>query len=457
MGAVNFSVTQLPMPSFGFHGPRVSPAADTPQEEGSVPDSDVAATVPPSSQQLTDTDWGTYSLETLGLTASSLSFQSSDNGTQVSLQASQLEVDALAMTLRSDDGLIEFSLSSLTMRASQLSLSFAQDQRAERAQKFMHNMNGLAKGIGAPHGSRLAVSAEALSLRFTSSAIISETALNGFENGATKLAGFDSKVFTEFLVLFRTLLASSDQEASEFLEALNDFLEEMFGVASEEVEGDVQADVDAALASNVPEVPEGENSGSIQALFEQIEIRYTRVEVSIENGQQDKADPLVLDLDDDGVELTDAANAQQFDIYGNGTPVAVQMPTGGDAFLAIDRNGNGRIDGGKELFGDQHGAMNGFAELAKFDTNLDGVIDVSDMIYEQLLLFGDLDNDGTVRPDEFTSLSDAGIAAINLGYSQVAQALGGGNEIVQSSQFVRDDGSTGHAADILLRTFSVLA
>jgi len=416
MGAVNFSLSQLPIPNFGFQPPPVFPTADAQQEEGSPP-ADSAGTVLPSNQQLAGTNWATYSLESLSLNASRLALQSSDNGTQVNLQASQIEADALAMSLRSEDGLIEFSLSSLTMRASQLSLSFEQNQRAERAQKFMHNMNGLARGIGAP------------------------PALNGFENGATTLAGMDSSVFTEFLVLFRTLLTSSDQEGSEFLEALNTFLEEMFGVASDAAEGDVQADVDAALASEM--APQGENSGSIQALFEQIEIRYTRIEVQMEGGQPDKVDPLVLDLDDDGVELTDAANPQQFDIHGNGTPTAVQMPTGGDAFLAIDRNGNGRIDSGKELFGDQHGAANGFAELAKYDTNLDGVLDVTDKIYEQLLLFGDLDGDGKAQPDEFTKLSDAGITAINLRYQETAQALAGGNEIVQSSQFTR--------------TFSVLA
>jgi len=454
MGAVNFSLSQLPIPNFGFQPPPVFPTADAQQEEGSPP-ADSAGTVLPSNQQLAATNWATYSLESLSLNASRLALQSSDNGTQVNLQASQIEADALAMSLRSDDGLIEFSLSSLTMRASQLSLSFEQNQRAERAQKFVHNMNGLARGIGAPHASRLAVSAEALTLRFTSSAAISESALNGFENGATTLAGMDSSVFTEFLVLFRTLLTSSDQEGSEFLEALNTFLEEMFGVASDAAEGDVQADVDAALASEM--APQGENSGSIQALFEQIEIRYTRIEVQMEGGQPDKVDPLVLDLDDDGVELTDAANPQQFDIHGNGTPTAVQMPTGGDAFLAIDRNGNGRIDSGKELFGDQHGAANGFAELAKYDTNLDGVLDVTDKIYEQLLLFGDLDGDGKAQPDEFTKLSDAGITAINLRYQETAQALAGGNEIVQSSQFTREDGSTGHAADLMLQTFSVLA
>ena len=59
--------------------------------------------------------------------------------------------------------------------------------------------------------------------------------------------------------------------------------------------------------------------------------------------------------------------------------------TGGDAFLAIDRNGNGSIDDGTELFGDQNGAAHGFAELAKFDSNHDGVINAQDDDFDKLL------------------------------------------------------------------------
>jgi len=449
MGAVRFPMAQLPIPNFAFHGlGRADEAArETDQEpRGDAVDDDAAAT-----GGLSVSDWGTYSLSTMALSASVLQAQMSEGGAQASLQSTQLELDASAMTLRSEDGLIEFSMSSLSMRASQLSFSFAQEQRAQRASEFAQRMDDLGRGLGPPSTSRLAVSAQALSLRFSQSAIVSETALNGFENGATVFSKQSSALFTKFLVLFRTLLESSDEEATEFLEALNELLE-TFGFVTGE-EGYEPVDIEAAVNSALPD----QAGTTVQAFFEEIEISYTRVEVSAQSGQQQDADPLVLDLDGDGVELTDAANSHQFDVSGSGTAVSVPFPTAGDAFLAVDRNANGAIDSGKELFGDQHGAAHGFAELAKYDQNLDAMIDVQDAIFEQLLLFGDLDGDGEVRSDEFTSLRQAGISAIDLRYDEVARQLSDGNRITQSSRFIRDDGSTGEAADVVLRTFSTLA
>ena len=449
MGAVRFPMGQLRIPNFRFHG--LGRADEAAHEADPEPRDDAVDSDTTSIGGLSVSDWGTYSLSSMALSASSLQAQMSEGGSRVSLQSTQLELDASAVTLRSDDGLIEFSMTSLSMRASQLSFSFAQEQRAQRASEFAQRMNDLAGRLEPPATSRLAVSAQALSLRFSQSAIVSETALNGFENGATVFSKQSSALFTKFLVLFRTLLESSDEEATEFLEALNEFLETFGLIAGEE--GYEPADVEAAVNSALP----AEAGTSVQAFFEEIEIKYTRVEISAQSGQQQEADPIVLDLDGDGVELTDAANGQRFDVYGSGTPVLTPFPTAGDAFLAVDSNANGAIDSGKELFGDQHGAAHGFAELAKYDQNLDGMIDVEDAIFEQLLLFGDIDGDGEVRSNEFTSLRQAGISAIDLRYDEVARQLPGGNRVTQSSRFIRDDGSTGEAADVVLRTFSAIA
>jgi len=451
MGAIRFPVEQIPISDARFqrfHGSTGAGATTS----GDVPSSrnDAVDTLAPSLGDVTLNEWGTYSLASLRLNASRFEAQISDGGARTTLQASQIELAAQTMTLRSDDGLIEFSLSSLTMRASQLSLSFAQEQRQERVSQFLRRMDDLAARLDAPSASRLRVSAQALSLRFSASATVSETALNGFEKAATMLSGPGNSVFAHFLVLFRTLLTSSDEEASEFLEALNEFLDAMASLA----EGNTEA-VDANAAAQQAAPPA--SADGVRIFFEQIDMSYTRVEMSMGSDQSNEADPLALDLDGNGVRLAEAENAQPFDMFGSGVPVAVTFPAAGDAFLAIDQNVNGRIDSGKELFGDQHGAPNGFAELAKYDQNLDTVIDRNDAVYGQLLLFGDLDADGTVRPDEFTSLSNAGIVAIDLHYNEVNRALTDGNRIAQSSRFVRNDGSTGEAADLVLRTFSALA
>ena len=82
--------------------------------------------------------------------------------------------------------------------------------------------------------------------------------------------------------------------------------------------------------------------------------------------------PLVIDLDGGGIRtLARGADGATFDLFGNGTAVRSGWIAGGEGFLAVDRNGNGRIDGIGELFGGTaRGA--GFAQLAAYDSNGDG-------------------------------------------------------------------------------------
>ncbi|WP_296645077.1 hypothetical protein [Roseinatronobacter sp.] len=65
-----------------------------------------------------------------------------------------------------------------------------------------------------------------------------------------------------------------------------------------------------------------------------------------------------------------------------------------DGLLVLDVNGNGRIDNGSELFGDQTGHAHGFLALAQHDDNGDGVIDEADTVYGQLRIWQDLNQDG---------------------------------------------------------------
>ncbi len=152
----------------------------------------------------------------------------------------------------------------------------------------------------------------------------------------------------------------------------------------------------------------------------------------------------------DVVELTDVENGNRFDIAGDGVPRQSATVTGGDAFLAVDRDGDGRITSGRELFGDQNGAENGFAELSLFDTNRDKVIDGSDSEFRQLLLFRDANLDGLSQGDELITLAQAGIQSIDLAFQEVDLAASGGNQITQASRFTRTDGTTGLAADVAL-------
>jgi hypothetical protein len=180
--------------------------------------------------------------------------------------------------------------------------------------------------------------------------------------------------------------------------------------------------------------------------FERIvEQRQLELNVNIEAEPQ-KTDPLVLDLAGNGFRTSGLERGVRFDLDGDGRPDQISVPTGDDALLALDRNGNGRIDDGRELFGDQHGAANGFAELARHDDNGDGRIDAQDAIFHRLSL---LRFDAQGRQSS-QSLSQAGVSAIELRARDVKMALGAYDEIAQLGRFEFADGRSGQAADLLL-------
>ncbi len=159
-----------------------------------------------------------------------------------------------------------------------------------------------------------------------------------------------------------------------------------------------------------------------------------------------KTDPLALDLAGNGFHTRGLADSVSFDLNGDGQQQRISAPSGDDALLALDRNQNGRIDDGRELFGDQNGASNGFAELSKYDDNHDGRIDQHDAVFTRLSLLR-FDQQGQQHSQ---SLSAAGVSAIHLQAQNVKQALGAYDEIAQLGRFEFSDGRSGQAADLLL-------
>jgi hypothetical protein len=111
-------------------------------------------------------------------------------------------------------------------------------------------------------------------------------------------------------------------------------------------------------------------------------------------------DPIILDLDGDGLETVGVASNIYFDFDADGVLTRTGWVNKDDALLVWDRNGNGRIDTGAELFGDftplPNGTLapNGFAALAALDSNGDGVIDASDPAFAELKLWRDTSQDG---------------------------------------------------------------
>ena len=177
------------------------------------------------------------------------------------------------------------------------------------------------------------------------------------------------------------------------------------------------------------------------------------VSLSTEATQVKQSDPLVIDLTGNGIALTDMKNdgGVMFDIDGNGKKEQVSWTGAGTAFLALDRNGDGRISSGKELFGDQHGAADGFAELRKFDANSDGLINVKDPVYSKLQLWSDENRDGISSSNELRSLANAGISQINLKQTAVESVVAG-NRVAAVAAYRSTGGGSGVVGEAWLNT-----
>ncbi len=139
---------------------------------------------------------------------------------------------------------------------------------------------------------------------------------------------------------------------------------------------------------------------------------------------QPPRDPLIIDLGKQGIELTTLDNGVNFDMDNNTFAEKTAWIGLEDGFLVLDRNDNGKIDNGGELFGDQVilksglKSTSGFEALMEFDENKDGIIDKKDIIYSSLKVWIDENHNGISETNELKILTELSISSINLKITQ---------------------------------------
>ncbi|WP_153099066.1 calcium-binding protein [Paraburkholderia hayleyella] len=154
-------------------------------------------------------------------------------------------------------------------------------------------------------------------------------------------------------------------------------------------------------------------------------------------------DPLILDLDGDGVHTTGVDHSEaHFDFAGEGSRTHTGWISTGDGLLVLDRNHNGLIDTGAELFSNftqlANGtlAANGFEALREFDFNKDGIIDHNDSVWSSLRIWRDGNRDGATQDGELLTLTQLGIVEIRLSRDSTVRTLENGNIVRGTGSFV---------------------
>ena len=161
------------------------------------------------------------------------------------------------------------------------------------------------------------------------------------------------------------------------------------------------------------------------------------------------SDPLLVDLDGDGViSTTTAEDGKYFDNQSDGFAEKMAWVDENDGMFVIDKNNNGTIDNGNEIFGDNYVKTNGsfakdgFDVLKDLDSNNDGIINSNDEQFNNIKI---LKGDGTLL-----TLEEAGIQSINLSKSNTNKTDESGNIIISSGTFTKTNGTTGFIADYSL-------
>ena len=172
--------------------------------------------------------------------------------------------------------------------------------------------------------------------------------------------------------------------------------------------------------------------------------------------------PLALDLDGDGIETVGFSANIYFDHDGDSFKELSGAIASDDGLLVLDINGDGQINSGAELFGnntlldDGELAENGFLALAELDSNDDGIIDAEDSRYAELRVWRDIDQDGVADDGELLTLEDAGVQSLNTIYSEQSYTDAFGNQHLQVGSYTNTAGEVRTMTDVWFTTNPIL-
>ncbi len=160
-------------------------------------------------------------------------------------------------------------------------------------------------------------------------------------------------------------------------------------------------------------------------------------------------DPVVLDLDGDGIDLVQASADNSFSMTPDGGMTPANWLSSDDGFLALDRDGNGEIDNITELFSEyfQSGISTGVGALSTLDSNGDQVLDSSDQQFDDLQVWRDWNQDGVSSADELQALSEFGIEKIDLNVVESGEQLLE-STVLSSGVMETEDGSVVQFAEV---------
>ena len=184
------------------------------------------------------------------------------------------------------------------------------------------------------------------------------------------------------------------------------------------------------------------NIGISQSFVQNLQISRPNATQNIPQGVNKKiVDPLVIDYEGNGTELSDTK--MRFDLDSDGTPDQIATLKKGSGFLALDKNGDGKINDGNELFGTKSG--DGFKDLSVYDSNGDGKIDKDDPIYDKLRIWTP-DGNGEGK---LVGLGEKGVGVIYLNPRESEELMKGESGDLlgikrKTADFLFDNGNTGN-------------